>query len=401
MDLDYIINHLGETRSDYFNAVSPPIIQSSNFAFETLNDFREAIANESKATIYTRGNNPTVRILCRKLAALESAENALVFASGSAAIGMAVISQVQSGDHIVCVQKPYSWTTKLLQNFLARFGVSHTFVDGRNLAEIEAAIQPNTRLLYLESPNSLTFELQDLEACVSLAKKHQLLTCIDNSYASPLYQKPIEYGVDIVIHSGTKYLNGHSDVVFGVICSSNAIIEKIFHGEYMTLGGIMSPHDAGLVLRGLRTLPLRLERSSSSAEKIATFLSTHPQVESIVYPGHPSFPQYELAQKQMARSGGLLSFYLRADTIEVSEHFFHQLERFLLAVSWGGHESLVLPTAAFHRIPGQADSPLPWNLFRLYIGLEDPDWLIADLERAFQSCLNLEIRQKTIPDRKS
>ncbi|MBR9919455.1 MAG: PLP-dependent transferase [Bacteroidetes bacterium] len=386
MDLDYILNHLGEDREDYYNAVSPPIIQSSNFAFANLDAFREAIANEANATIYTRGNNPTVRMLCKKIAALEQAEDALVVGSGSAAISMAIMSQVKAGDHVVCVQKPYAWTTKLLENILGRFGVSHSFVDARDISEIEAAITPSTTLLMLESPNSLTFELQDLEACAELAKKHGLVSCIDNSYCTPLYQKPIEMGIDIVVHSGTKYLNGHSDVVFGAICANREIIEKIFHGEYMTLGGIMSPHDAALVIRGLRTLPLRLDRSSRSAERIANFLAEHPMVESIIYPHHPSFPQYDLARKQMQAAGGLISFHLKAPDIETSERFFHALERFLLAVSWGGHESLVMPTAAFHKIPGQEDSPLPWTLFRLYIGLEDPDWLMEDLSRAFEKC---------------
>ena len=397
MDLDYILNHLGEDREQYFNAVSPPVIQSSNFVFTDLTSFKKAIADESSATIYTRGNNPTVQILCQKLAALEGAEDALAFGSGSAAIAAAVMSQLQSGDHVVCVQKPYSWTAKLLQNVLSRFGVSHSYVDARSTEEIEQAIRPETKLLYLESPNSLTFELQDLRACAAIAKKHQLVSCMDNSYASPLYQKPISLGIDMVVHSGTKYLNGHSDVVFGALCSSKEIIKQVFEDTYMTLGAILSPHDASLVIRGLRTLPLRLERSSQSAMKIAEFLSQHPKVDSVVYPFHPTFPQYELAREQMKAAGGLLSFYLKAQTIEEAESFFVLLSRFLLAVSWGGHESLVMPSAAFHNIEGKEDSPVPWNLFRLYIGLEDPDWLIEDLENALNSFENAVEPNKSIP----
>ncbi len=385
MELSHILYHLGEDRKKYYNAVCPPIIQSSNFVFDDLNSFREAIGDESKHTIYTRGNNPTVTILRKKLAALEKSEDALVMGSGSAAIAAAVVSNVKAGDHIVCIQSPYSWTYKLLTNILTRFGVSHTFVDGTKLEAIEEAIQPNTTLLYLESPNSLTFELQDLTACAELAKKNGLITIIDNSYASPIFQQPITHGIDIVIHSGTKYLNGHSDVVVGIICSSKKLIKKIFDDSYMTLGAIISPSDAALVLRGLRTLELRMQRSFKSCEKIVSYLSNHLKVEQIYYPFLPTFPQYNLAKKQMNGTGGLFSIQVKADHITQVEDFFHRLERFLLAVSWGGHESLVLPICGLYNIKGKENPSLPWNLLRFYIGLEDPDWLIEDLDNAFKA----------------
>ncbi|MBK8492678.1 MAG: aminotransferase class I/II-fold pyridoxal phosphate-dependent enzyme [Saprospirales bacterium] len=381
MHLSEILNHLGEERDNYFDAVAPPIIQTSNFAFRTLDEFRHAISDELESHIYSRGNNPTVEILRKKLAALEGAEDALVFSSGAGAISTAVIGNVKAGDHVVCVQNPYSWTKTLLMKLLPRFGVTHTFVDGTDTAAIEAAVQPNTTLLYLESPNSLTFELQDLEACVAIAKKHGLVSCIDNSYASPIYQQPIKLGVDIVLHSGTKYLNGHSDVVLGVLAGNKAMVKKLFNLEFMTLGGILGPHDAWLVLRGLRTLPLRVQRSHESALMIAQRLEAHPAVQQVNHPLLPSFPQYELAKKQMTGAGGLFSVYFNADKIEQMEAFFHSLQRFLLAVSWGGHESLVLPSAAFYKIPGLPDSPLPWNLVRFYIGLEEVEWLWEDLER--------------------
>lgn len=384
MHLSDILTHLGEDREQYFNAVAPPIVQSSNFAFKTLDEFRQAFTNELENHIYTRGNNPTVAILRQKLAALESAEDALVLASGAGAVANAVIANVSAGDHVVCVDAPYSWTKILLTKLLPRFGVTCTFVDGRDIQHIENAIQSNTKLLYLESPNSLTFELQDLEACANLAKSKGILTCIDNSYCSPVFQQPIKHGIDMVVHSGTKYLNGHSDVVVGVICSSKEMIQKIFDTEFMTLGGIISPHDAWLVMRGLRTLELRVKRSFESAFKIAQYLESHPKVEKVLYPWLPSFPQHELAKKQMLGAGGLLSIYLKADSIEKVEAFFHRLQRFLLAVSWGGHESLVLPSAGFYNIPGRPDSTTPWNLLRFYIGLEDPDWLIEDLEQALE-----------------
>lgn len=382
MHLSEILNHLGETREHYFHAVSPPVIQSSNFAFQTLDEFRLAFTDELQHTVYTRGNNPTVDILRQKLAAMEKAEDCLVFGSGMAAISAAILANASAGSHIVCVHSPYSWTKALLRDYLPRFGVEHTFVDGRSLARIEEAIRPNTSLIYLESPNSLTFELQDLAACAKLARRHGIVTCADNSYCSPVFQNPIELGIDIVVHSGTKYINGHSDVVMGVLCTSKAIARKIFEAEYMTLGGILSPHDAALAIRGLRTLELRMQRSDSSGMAIARFLEKHPKVEKVLHPLLPSFPQYELAQQQMRGAGGLFSFYLRAERIEQAEMFFAHIRRFLLAVSWGGHESLILPAAAFYKIPGRQNPALPWNLVRLYIGLEEAEWLMEDLESA-------------------
>jgi len=384
LHLSDILTHLGEDRENYFNAVSPPIIQSSNFAFPSLEQFRKDVTDELANHIYTRGNNPTVEILRKKLAALEGAADALVVSSGAGATAMAMLANLKSGDHVVCVNNPYSWTKNLLVNFLPRFGVSHTFVDGTDVANIEAAIHPNTTFLYLESPNTMTFELQDLRACAMLAKRHGIVTMIDNSNCTPLFQRPLEHGIDIVMHTGTKYLNGHSDVVCGVICSSSEMIRKIFQTEIMTLGNIVSPHDAWLIIRGLRTLELRVKRSYESATKIAHWLESHPKVERVLFPFLPSFPQYELAQKQMTGCGGLITIFLKTDSMERVEAFFNRLKRFLFAVSWGGHESLLVPMAAFYGVPGRDNPPYPFTLVRLYIGLEDPEWLMEDLAQALE-----------------
>src|SRR5688572_16478504 len=237
--ISFIINDLGEDREKYFNAISPPVIQTSNFVFPDANAFREAILDEANAHIYTRGNNPTVEILRKKIAALEGTDDALVFASGGAAIAAAIMHCVGQGDHVICVRHPYSWTSALLNRYLSRFGVLHDFVDGSNMQAIENLIRPSTKLLYLESPNTFTYELQDISACVVLAKKHNILTAIDNSYSSPLYQQPAKMGVAIIIHSVTKYINGHGDVVPGIRCSTRKIIGKMFVDEYMALGGII------------------------------------------------------------------------------------------------------------------------------------------------------------------
>ena len=384
MDLSYIINQLGEERENYFQAVSPPIMQSSNFIFKDVATMRNSLQDEMNTPFYTRGCNPTVAILRKKVAALEKAEDALIFGSGSAANSAAVMAFVKAGDHIICVDKPYSWTNKLLTNLLARFHVETTFIDGRDPANYEKAIRPNTKLLFLESPNSMTFELQDIEAVVAIAKKHNLLTILDNSYSSPLFQNPIEMGVDMVTHSATKYMCGHSDVVAGVVCGSHAHMRQIFGSEYMTLGAAISPNDAWLMMRGLRTLPIRMQYIAESTQKIVAWLEAHPQVEQVNYPFSARFPQYELAKKQMKNASGLFSLQLKVDSIEQIERFCDHLQHFLLACSWGGHESLVFPICVLYTSENYGSSTLPWNLIRLNIGLEETEVLIKDLERAFR-----------------
>ena len=382
MELSDILYHLGEDRENYFNAVSTPVIQSSNFVFKDLNVFRQMLSNELTGHIYTRGNNPTVEILRKKIAALENAEDALITASGAAAVAAAVIGNVKAGDHIVCVKSPYSWTIALTQKFLPRFGVTTTFVDAKEVSNIEKAIQPNTTVLYLESPSSLTFDLQDLAACSDLCKKHCITSIIDNSHCSPIFQRPIEMGMDIVVHSVTKYLNGHSDVVAGAICGKKKMIQKLFDSELMTIGAIISPHDANLIIRGLRTLPLRVKQSDASAAKIVNWLKTHPKIKKIYYPFLETSHQYALAKKQMTGNGGLFSVETTAKTIEEAEAFFYALKRFTFAVSWGGHESLIFPTVSLYGIAGKSSPALPFNFARFYIGLEEADWLIEDLENA-------------------
>ncbi|QQS72239.1 MAG: aminotransferase class I/II-fold pyridoxal phosphate-dependent enzyme [Flavobacteriales bacterium] len=380
-DLSYILNHLGEDREAGYNAVVPPIAQSGNFTYPTVEALRNAMRNEFDVPLYTRGVNPTVAIVRKKLAALEHAEDALLFSSGSAAIAAGVMSFVKAGDHIVCVKKPYSWTTKLLSELLVRFNVSTTYVDGTDAENFRKAITPETRLFILESPNSIIFELQDLSAVAAIAKAHGILTLCDNSYNSPLFQNPIDLGIDLVAHSGTKYLNGHSDVVCGVLAGSKEHIRQVMAKEFMTLGAAPSPHDAWLLMRGLRTLELRVHRSADSAERVANFLEAHPKVSKVNWPFLKSFPQEPLARKQMKRCAGLMSIRVKAADIAGVERFCNGLQRFLLAVSWGGYESLQFPTAAVIG-PGMPQGELPWDLVRIYVGLEDPEALIADLEQA-------------------
>lgn len=376
MDLSYILNVLGEDRENYFHAVAPPIIQTSNFAFPSVEEFRNAMDNELESHLYSRGNNPTVEILRKKMAALEGTEDSLIFSSGVAAITSAVMSVVKAGDHIICVDSPYSWTKHLLTEILPQYHIQTTFVDGRELKNFDDAIQQNTRLIFLESPNTFWFHLQDLEAVCSLAKCHNIITAIDNSYCTPLYQQAHALGVDLIIHTATKYLSGHSDVIAGVICANNSFIQKIFIHQFMCFGAVPSPHDAWLFLRGLRTFPLRLERSTATTLKVISYLEVHPKIEKIYYPFHPSHEQYTLAQKQMKAACGLFAIQLKTTDIEKVELFCNSLKRFLLAVSWGGYESLVFPACL------KKNALYPINYVRLYVGLEDEKELVEDIAQA-------------------
>jgi cystathionine beta-lyase len=378
---DFIINHLGEDRETYLNAGAPPVFQSSMFAFPNLEAMRNALRHESSQPFYSRGTNPNLEMLGKKLAALEGGEACLLFASGSAAIAAAVCSFVQQGDHVVCVEKPYSWTGKLLTQWLSRFGVQTTFVDG-SVASVEAAINPKTRVLYLETPNSVTFEIQDIAALTQIAKGKGIVSIVDNSYATPIFQKPLALGADISIHSASKYLSGHSDVVGGALICSAEHKERIFAGEFMTLGGIMSPMNAWLVLRGLRTLEIRLKKSHENGMAVARFLEQHPSVEKVFYPWLESHPGNSIARKQMTGAGGLLSVRFKSKDINKIEAFANQLRYFLLACSWGSYESLCFPQAALCDSANYQSARVDPSMFRLYCGLDEAENLMGDLERA-------------------
>jgi cystathionine beta-lyase/cystathionine gamma-synthase len=271
----------------------------------------------------------------------------------------------------------------MFNDILPRFNVSTTYIDGRNIENFERAILPNTSLIYLESPNSWDFAIQDLKAVAELARSENIITICDNSYCSPIYQRPAEYGIDLVLQSATKYIGGHSDVVAGVLTGSKQMITKIFNSEYLNIGSGIQPFNAWLLIRGLRTLPARLERISRTTAHIVNFLKGHIMVEEVIFPFDENFPQYQLAKQQMTGACGLLSFIIRASTVNEIELFCESLQHILMAVSWGGHESLIIPKCASIS-PDEFD---PHNrehrMLRMYVGLEEPEYLEKDLENAF------------------
>ncbi len=382
MDISYIINELGEERENYFNAVAPPIIQTSNFAFTRVADLRKAFEDEMAGYLYSRGLNPTVDILRKKLAALDGTEDCLVFGTGAAAIFAGVLANVKAGDHIVSVKEPYTWAQKMFNVILPRFGVTTTYIDGRDIANYHAAIQPNTSLIYLESPNSWDYALQPLRQVAELAKSKGIVTMIDNSYCTPLYQRPADLGIDLMMQTATKYIGGHSDTLGGVLSGSKEMMKKIFDSEYMNIGSGIQPFNAWLLIRGLRTLPARLERITKTTREVVAFMKQHPKVEQLIFPLDEGFSQYALAKEQMSGGCGLFTFTLKNGSNGSITRFCESLKHIMMAVSWGGHESLVIPRCSGIDPSAFDPSNIQHQQIRLYCGLEDADYLIKDIEQA-------------------
>ncbi|GMK49049.1 hypothetical protein PghCCS26_61790 [Paenibacillus glycanilyticus] len=369
-----------EVDTKHYGAVTMPIYQNSLFAFENHESFDHAMQDVLAATVYSRGNNPTVQYLEGKIAELEEAERARCFASGMAAIAGSLHALLRSGDHVICVNQAYGPTRQFLDELSERYRVEVTYVDGCMLSDFEEQLRPHTRLIYLESPTSGLFQLQDLEGVAALARREGVLTMIDSSWATPCYQRPLNWGIDLVLHSMTKYFSGHSDCLGGVVAGRADLIDEIANKGYMLFGGVMTPHTASLMIRGLRTLPLRMERHHSSGLIIAEFMEKHPLVNRVNHPGLPSHPQHALACKQLDGYGSLFSFETQLSA-EMLKKWADALRYFRIGVSWGGFESLVTvgQTPASRNATGNNPS-----VARLYIGLEDPQTLIGDIEQAWE-----------------
>lgn len=385
MDISQIINELGEDRDHYFNAIAPPIIQTSNFAFKKVAALSKAFEDEMGGYLYSRGLNPTVDILRKKLAALDGAEDCLVFNNGAAAIFAGIFANIKSGDHIVSVKAPYTWVQRMFDVILPRFNVSVTYIDGTSIANWRNATKENTSFYYLESPNSWDFAIQPIREVAELARSKGIVTLIDNSYCTPLYQKPIEMGIDMVMQTATKYIGGHSDTLGGVLCGSHTMIKKIFDSEYLNIGSGIQPFNAWLMIRGLRTLPARIERITKSTATVVSFMKQHPKVESLIFPLDENFPQFALAKEQMKGACGLFTFTLKTGKRDSIVQFCESLKHIMMAVSWGGHESLVIPKCAGIPMAEFDTSNREHRYIRMYVGLEDPQYLIADLEQALNS----------------
>ncbi|MBX5219642.1 PLP-dependent transferase [Rhizobium sp. NLR8a] len=363
---------------NFADAVVPPIFQTSLFTFSDYDEMITVYRGEKVRPTYTRGLNPTVRAFEEMLAKLEGAEDALGFASGMAAISSAVLSFVEPGDRIVAVRHVYPDAFRLFGTILTRMKIEVTYVDGRDEEAVAKAL-PGAKLLYLESPTSWVMEAHDVGALAALAKRHGVVSMIDNSWASPFFQRPLTLGVDLVIHSASKYLGGHSDVVAGVIAGSKAMIARVKAEAYPYLGGKLSPFDAWLLIRGLRTLPLRMKAHEASALEIARRLEKLDVVETVCHPG--------LANRLPAGlhgTSGLFSFIFR-EGVDIRA-FADRLKLFKLGVSWGGHESLIVPGEVVLQQKAQPNSAQTFGIHarsvRLHVGLEGTEALWRDIEEA-------------------
>ncbi|MGG3950336.1 trans-sulfuration enzyme family protein [Geobacillus thermodenitrificans] len=384
MDHRYICTHFGDDYHRFHGAVVPPIYENSLFVYEDFTRFVEAMKDEQNHYIYWRGTNPTVEIAEKKIAALEQGERCKLFSSGMAAISSAVLAFVRSGDHIVSVGNIYGPAIKFFR-YLKKFGIEHTNVLSKNIDSIEKAIRSNTTVIYLESPTTMTFKLVDLPSVASLAKTNNITTIADNTWATPLFQNPLTYGIDIVVHSVSKYLGGHSDIVGGALITSQDIMDHIFYNEYQLLGGVMPPYEAWLLIKGLRTLPIRMKNHQESAIKVAQFLHQHPAVKKVNYPALKSSPDYELGQKLLRGYSGLLSFELKINTFDNVLSTINSLKLFKIGVSWGGFESLVISPNYGYNTEQLSEAGIDPGLIRISIGLEDVNELINDLDRALSS----------------
>lgn len=384
---DTIVVHEGYEDKDHHGSLTVPLYQTSTFSFETASQGEDRFSGAEEGNIYSRLGNPTVRVLEERMTALENGEGTLAFGSGMAAVSAILVHLTKSGDHILCSRGIYGCTFGLLGIMEKKYNIKHDLIRMATEEEIEHAVKPETVCIYLETPINPTMELVDLQAVVNVAKRHGLRVVVDNTFSSPYLQTPFDFGVDFVLHSATKYINGHGDVIGGLLTGTNKEeIESIRKTVQKDFGGIMSPFDAWLLIRGLKTLSVRMERHSSNAEKLITYLKGQPLVEEIFYPFDPDNSQYDLAQRQMRAGGGIISFTVKGGK-EAAQLFMDSLSLIKIAVSLGDAETLIQhPATMTHSgIPEQERlrMGITESLLRLSVGLEHAGDLINDMDAAF------------------
>jgi len=376
--------HAGQHPDPLTGAVSVPIYASSTFVFQNAEQGAARFAGTETGYIYSRLGNPTVRALEESIAELEGGEDARATASGMAAISTATMSVVKKGDHILAGDALYGGTHKVFTDILKGYGVDCNLVDTSDLTAIEKAIKPNTKLIYIETPSNPMMKLTDMKAVAKIAKKRNIITMTDNTFMSPYLQRPIEHGIDVVVHSLTKSLSGHSDVLGGVIVGSKEFLKKM-DPLFKNMGANLGPFEAWLTLRGIKTLHVRMERQTANAMKIAEWLSNHPKVEWVKYPGLKSHPQHELAKRQMDGFGSMMSFELKGG-IEAGRKLMNNVKLCSLAVSLGAVETLIShPSSMTHAIVPREErlkAGITDGLVRFSVGIEDVDDILEDLKQA-------------------
>ena len=384
--------HAGEARTSSVEKTGmpllPPIYQNSTFRFATAAECAEAFRDEESGYVYTRWGNPTQAVLEQKLAVLEAGEAALATASGMGAVSTALLTALAEGGHVVAMENLYSATFQILNEELPRFGIETTFVDATDPAQIEQAIRADTKVLYLESPTNPLMKLVDLQAAAEIAKAHGVTSMIDNTFATPCGQQPITFGIDVVVHSMTKYLSGSGAVIAGAIIGQKEFIVRAKEGALRNFGAVISPFNAWLTLHGLTTLPLRFAQHSKNATRVAASLEAHPAIAWVRHPSLPSHPQHELAKRQMDAFGGMITLALKGGRA-AGEHLVNHLQLCSLAVSLGDVRTLIChPASTTHsHVPAEIrrQTGITDGLVRISIGLEDAEDIIADLEQALET----------------
>lgn len=392
--------HAGIDAHAFLPAV-PPIYQTSTFAFENAQHGADLFAGKGKGYIYSRMGNPTVEALERSVAALEGGHKALACGSGMAAVHTVLAALLKQGDHVVCSEAVYGPTCTLIGKIMAEWGIQSTMVNTSDLAAVRAALRPNTKVVYVETPCNPTLVIADLQAIADLAHSHGAKVVVDNTFMSPVLQQPLALGTDVVLHSLTKFLNGHADVVGGMIVVRDEPMYVAMRRMLNHLGGVLPPFESFLVHRGIKTLYLRVQRQSENAQKIAEYLERHPQVEWVLFPGLRSHPQYELAQRQMRGPGAVISFELKGG-LEAGRAMMNAVRLCMLAVSLGGVETLIQhPASMTHASMGaeaRKQAHITDGLVRLSVGIENVDDLIADLEHALTAAAAVT-KHKCTPER--
>lgn len=373
--------HAGDFHDEFGSAVTP-IYQTSTFSFRNARHGADLFAGNEKGYIYTRIGNPTIEALENKLAELENGYRGIAFASGMAAISTLYMAMLKQGDHMVSTSAVYGPSRGVMETHFSKFGVESTYIDTSDAELLERSIRPNTRLLYLETPANPTIQLTDIRMASDIAHRHNIPVCVDNTFCSPYLQKPLDLGADIVLHSLTKFINGHADIVGGVIVTKDETHYPVIRKAMTYMGGNMDPHQAYMVIRGVKTLALRMERAQDNAMKIARFLESHPKVEWIKYPGLESYPQHELAKMQMAGFGAMISFGLKGG-YRAGEILMNNVHLSKLAVSLGGVETLIQHPASMTHAgmtpEARQAAHITDGLVRYSVGIEDVDDLINDL----------------------
>ncbi len=383
--------HAGEQRDNHYHSLTTPIVQTALYVFRDTADmvkYQEQMVTqgESDREEYGRYGNPTVQAVERKLAALEGGETALLFATGMCAVTSTLLTLLSAGDHLILTSDCYRRTRQFCQTFLNRLGITTTLVPPGDYAAMEAAVQPNTRLIFSESPTNPYLRVLDLPRAVDIARRNNLTLIVDSTFATPINQRPLEFGVDLVIHSATKYLGGHNDLLAGAVVGPRALVAEIKKSRGI-LGGVTAPQDAYLLLRGLKTLALRVRRHNENGIRVAQFLESHPKVRRVYYPGLSSHPDYAVAQEQMTGFGGVVSFEIEGN-LESTGGFIDALRLPCIGPSLGGVESLIEQPAiqSYYELTTEQrqQAGISNELVRYALGIEDADDLIADLKQALE-----------------